>query len=153
MTARVQRTAIYLMLFFAWILSSCCLPKANYKELIQPWLGQKAITLKTSFTVNGLRVWHVAIPRFTGRKGWHSNEFYFPPGVEFSIKGIKVNRSSFNGDYISIMVHSPLVSNQDVHLDAWLWGSKDWRSLTFEEQLMPQNFHLFFEGNPNFSLR
>jgi hypothetical protein len=150
MSLKFQSKTTYGAWFLACILSSCYLPKASNDELIRPWLGQQAISLKTSYTRRDLKSWGLAIPRFADRKGWHSNEFYFPPGVEFRIEGIEVNRSHFSGPNIWILISSNHLPGRQSKIGTWTWGPKRWSSLTFEEQLMPQNFRLFFEDNPNF---
>jgi hypothetical protein len=134
-------------------LSSCYFPQSSDKELIRPWLGRKAITAKTSYLVPDVGVWFVALPKWSERRGWHMGDYFLSPNIEFKIEGIEVNRSPFSGPCIWIIASSPAISNRRIQMAADSWGTQRWRALTFQEQLQPKNVHLFFEGNPNFSLR
>lgn len=116
------------------------------------WANKRAVTLKASYLVPDVGVWFVAQPHGSGRRGWHSHDYYLPPGIEFKIEGVEVNRSPFSGPCIWMIVNSPRISKPQ-KMDTDSWGTQRWRALTFEEKTQPGNLHLFFEGNPNFRLQ
>lgn len=121
------------------------------QQLISPWIGREAISSKTTSLNYVAKLWTVAPPGAEGFIGSVKEFFYFSKGVRFKITGVEINRSYISGPNIFIIVNSPTVmSGQKVYISTRDWGPPTLRKLSFEQQLRPENFRLFFENNSNF---
>lgn len=124
--------------------------KTSDQALIKPWLGRRWITTKTT-SLNHL--WAVAHSDAQNFRGQVQEYFYYPEGVTFEITGIDVNRSGFSGYHIILIARaSAIAGSKEVHMHSRSWAPSSWKSLSFEQQLQPENFSKFFINNPNFRL-